>query len=373
MDCQKFAALLDDYACLSDEQLAELEEHAMDCELCRAELEFLKSVIGTAASLPTIEPPADLLSRINDEIDKQNAHIGVRTFDRIARNIRANTRRYATAAACLLVGVIVGLNSGMITDRLDGKNDDGVISEHIDYAEKTQAPEAVQPSAESVPAAESEPETEADTQKTESVAEPEIKETQTAVSYAAPQQNKEDSAVTGYTAESDETEKPVWSAPVKTSAPSKATEQPTVSYKPETAEKPTEENENKYVMSAEYHMPDEYAYSGENDVPEEEITEHPGVESYSLATEQAEYSYADNGTDTRSVKSNPDQLIIDVSAVDQVVSIMNELGVENSGVAYIASYDTFYALLERLDSAGISYSYTQNSFGDNVSFKIILI
>ena len=52
---------------------------------------------------------------------------------------------------------------------------------------------------------------------------------------------------------------------------------------------------------------------------------------------------------------------------------MNELGVENSGVAYVASADTFYALLDRLEAAGIEYSYTQNDSGDNISFKIILI
>lgn len=370
MDCQKFAAMLDRYADLNEDQIKELEEHAMDCEQCRKELEFFRSIISAAADLPTIEPPADLLSRINDELDKQNAHIGVRTFDRIARNVRINIRRYATAAACLLVGVIVGLNSGMIIDSLDGRDSGGVIREQVSKTNGT-------PESETPATAEAEAAVSATLAPQSPTAVPAERATEhkTQAAVSTPESGA-DVAAPVKTSKPVSEDKPAWIAPAET--PAVSTTAPVITAAPVSSEpakesEPKTDESNKYVMSTEYHMPDEYAYNGEKDVPEEEITEQPGVESYSLATEETEYSYANEAAESRSVKSNPGQLIIDVSSVDRVVSIMNELGVENSGVAYVASADIFYALLDRLDAAGIEYSYVLNDSGDNISFKIILI
>lgn len=370
MDCQKFAAMLDRYADLSEDQIKELEEHTMDCEQCRTELEFFRSIISAAADLPTIEPPAELLSRINDELDKQNTHIGVRAFDRIARNVRINIRRYATAAACLLVGVIVGLNSGMIIDSLEGRDSGGVIREQVSKTNGT-------PESETPATAEAEAAVSATLAPQSPTAVPAERATEhkTQAAVSTPESGA-DVAAPVKTSKPVSEDKPAWIAPAET--PAVSTTAPVITAAPVSSEpakdaEPKTDESNKYVMSTEYHMPDEYAYNGEKDVPEEEITEQPGVESYSLATEETEYSYANEAAESRSVKSNPGQLIIDVSSVDRVVSIMNELGVANSGVAYVASADTFYALLDRLDAAGIEYSYVLNDSGDNISFKIILI
>lgn len=378
MDCQKFSAMLDSYANLDDEQIKELEEHAMNCKKCRLELEFFRSIISTAADLPTIEPPADLLSRINDELDKQNSHIGVRTIDRITRNVRVNIRRYATAAACLLVGVIVGLNSGMIIDSLEGKDSGGVIREQVDRTSGTSESEIAPSEENTVSVTEAVPKMPLATSVPLSPTNMPVKkesENKTSVSDMMPKSSG-DVFTPVQTSKPGSEEKPVWTAPAETSVVSTAapvTTEPPVISEPVKEPEPKADESNKYVMSSEYHMPDEYSYNGEKDVTEEEVTEQPGVESYSLATEEAEYSYVDESTASRSANINPGQLIIDVSSVDRVVSIMNELGVENSGVAYVASADTFYALLDRLEAAGIEYSYTQNDSGDNISFKIILI
>ena len=378
MDCQKFSAMLDSYANLDDEQIKELEEHAMNCKKCRLELEFFRSIISTAADLPTIEPPADLLSRINDELDKQNSHIGVRTIDRITRNVRVNIRRYATAAACLLVGVIVGLNSGMIIDSLEGKDSGGVIREQVDRTSGTSESEIAPSEENTVSVTEAVPKMPLATSVPLSPTNMPVKkesENKTSVSDMMPKSSG-DVFTPVQTSKPGSEEKPVWTAPAETSVVSTAapvTTEPPVISEPVKEPEPKADESNKYVMSSEYHMPDEYSYNGEKDVTEEEVTEQPGVESYSLATEEAEYSYVDESTASRSANINPGQLIIDVSSVDRVVSIMNELGVENSGVAYVASADIFYALLDRLEAAGIEYSYTQNDSGDNISFKIILI
>lgn len=378
MDCQKFSAMLDSYANLDDEQIKELEEHAMNCKKCRLELEFFRSIISTAADLPTIEPPADLLSRINDELDKQNSHIGVRTIDRITRNVRVNIRRYATAAACLLVGVIVGLNSGMIIDSLEGKDSGGVIREQVDRTSGTSESEIAPSEENTVSVTEAVPKMPLATSVPLSPTDMPVNkesENKTSVSDMTPKSSG-DVFTPVQTSKPGSEEKPVWTAPAETSVVSTAapvTTEPPVISEPVKEPEPKADESNKYVMSSEYHMPDEYSYNGEKDVTEEEVTEQPGVESYSLATEEAEYSYVDESTASRSANINPGQLIIDVSSVDRVVSIMNELGVKNSGVAYIASADTFYALLDRLEAAGIEYSYTQNDSGDNISFKIILI
>lgn len=384
MDCKKFAAMLDSYADLSDEQLRELEEHAMNCEQCREELDFYRSIMNTAASLPTIEPPEDLLSRINDEIDKQNTHVRNRVFNSIVLNIRTNIRHYATAAACLLVGVVVGLNGRMISDLLSGNDSDGVIREKVSKVEETSAPDGYVPESEAVPEVSAAPShqeqsntvPETDHEKTtaepnQNVSQP-MRKVERSNSSSAPLISQQ--PVASVSSE--------WSAPVVTVRPAQSTETETAA--PVSSQEVNSESEgagdynnaDKYVITQEYHMPDEYAHSGETQEPGNEATEQPGVESYSIAglDEQSEYGYADETrAASASVRVVPDQLIIESGSVDEVVSIMNALSIENTGVAYVASTSTFYTLLEKLDAAGINYSYAQNSESDKVSFKIILI
>lgn len=386
MDCQKFAAMLDSYADLSDEQVKELEEHAMNCEQCRAELDFYRSVMNTAASLPMIEPPEDLLSRINDEIDKQNTHVRNRVFNSIVLNIRTNIRHYATAAACLLVGVVVGLNGRMISDLLSGKDSDGVISEKVSKVEETSAPDGYVPEAEAVP--EENPVSSAQPSENTAAATENDKEKTTSASKQSGSQSVKkaeranSSAVPSWSQQPASSASSEWSAPVvtvrPTQQPAAATEAavPSQEAKPESAGSKDYNNTDKYVMTQEYHMPDEYAYAGETQEPGDEVTEQPGVESYSIAgaDTQSEYSYNDEAEPApAAARVVPDQLIIEAGSVDEVVSIMNALSIENTGVAYVASTGTFYTLLEKLEAAGINYSYAQNSESDKVSFKIILI
>ena len=71
MDCKQFREYLDNYASLTAGERAQMTEHAKECEGCRAELEFMTSVIETVNSLPRITPPADFMDKLNARISAE--------------------------------------------------------------------------------------------------------------------------------------------------------------------------------------------------------------------------------------------------------------------------------------------------------------
>ncbi|MBR0366088.1 MAG: hypothetical protein IJH94_04730, partial [Clostridia bacterium] len=134
MDHIEFGRMLDNYENLSEGDKQLMEAHAKTCESCRKELDFYRSVMQTVTALPVIEPPSDLLDKVNSRIDSMPKST-VR-FDRAVNNFRIYRVQYAAAAACLAVGLIVGLNSGVIRDKLDPAAPDGVISETTKVSDK---------------------------------------------------------------------------------------------------------------------------------------------------------------------------------------------------------------------------------------------
>ena len=118
--------MLDNYAGLTDAELSELEKHAAECEACRGELGFFKSIMNTASVIPVPEPPLDLIDKVNSRIDRIPA--ATRRLDSLKNNARAHIRPIMTVAACLAVGIVVGLNQQAIRDRLTDNSTDGVIS-----------------------------------------------------------------------------------------------------------------------------------------------------------------------------------------------------------------------------------------------------
>ena len=57
MNCDKFNECLDNYENLSDETKQKMDKHALECANCKSELEFMRSIISTAKSLPDINVP----------------------------------------------------------------------------------------------------------------------------------------------------------------------------------------------------------------------------------------------------------------------------------------------------------------------------
>ena len=54
MNCDKFNECLDNYENLSDETKQKMDKHALECANCKSELEFMRSIISTAKSLPDV-------------------------------------------------------------------------------------------------------------------------------------------------------------------------------------------------------------------------------------------------------------------------------------------------------------------------------
>lgn len=126
MNCEKFADMLDNYACLSDEELRELEAHSKECESCASELDFMRSILAAAKELPPIEPPSDFLDSLNSRLDAELAKEN--PVQRFMRRSRPYVSRYGAAAACVALVAVVGINAGTLLTRMNN-NGDGVISE----------------------------------------------------------------------------------------------------------------------------------------------------------------------------------------------------------------------------------------------------
>lgn len=125
MDCKSFNEHLDNYEFLSRETKDEMSHHADKCEKCRAELDFMFSVMSTVKSLPKIEPPIDFMDKLNLRIDKEEK-IKYGVASKAMRNLRRNWKQYTALAACFaLVAVITSNGRYLIRNAAD--DDSGVI------------------------------------------------------------------------------------------------------------------------------------------------------------------------------------------------------------------------------------------------------
>ncbi len=125
MDCKQFREYLDNYASLTAGERAQMTEHAKECEGCRAELEFMTSVIETVNSLPRITPPADFMDKLNARISAEERR-NSRVSQRILKNLKTYRRQYAAAAACFALLAVIAVNGRMLTDNMN-KSDDGIV------------------------------------------------------------------------------------------------------------------------------------------------------------------------------------------------------------------------------------------------------
>ena len=88
MNCDKFNECLDNYENLSDETKQKMDKHALECANCKSELEFMRSIISTAKSLPDINVPVDFMEKLNVRIDEEE-----KKKARITRRVMRNVRR----------------------------------------------------------------------------------------------------------------------------------------------------------------------------------------------------------------------------------------------------------------------------------------
>ena len=329
MVCKDFFDLLDNYESLNENQHNELELHAQSCENCRNELEFFKSIILTSASIPCPPPPKTLISDINERLDNEPVLSG---FAKFKNTIRDNSKSLATVAACLVLGLTVGLNSGYIKDSLQGDNSDGVINETTHNNSGEVKPENTE-------------ETVISENKSNKAGNNGTKE-----SAKKQKENSEKKAEVG-----SATVKPTKTATQEPKAETKATAKPV---------KPTA----KPVVGT------QTTQSPENTPVTEPIKELPTVDDYLLADGEAQVAYqSENVKKRRTVESTmSDYLIVECDDSNAIESTLNEIGVKNGEGYYMTSRENFYELMDRLNTQGVKYSCDLNySSGERIAFKLI--
>ncbi len=299
MVCSEFLEMLDNYELLTDSQRMELEKHICECESCKNEYAMFMSIVKATSSIPMPKAPKSLIDDVNARIDSEKPTV---------IGFKPNLRILSTVAACLAIGLAVGINNGYIRKNIEPKNTDGVISEVVETA--TEPPEVIE-------TAEPEPEiTSVETK--EDVAEPIVT------------QAVEENTV-------KPTNTPATSTPTATQ---KATSTPTPTTEPIQTQSPTA---TPYV--------NEYEVE-EGDIPEE-YAHRQRFSSSNIRTQFSDYLYVDSE---------------DMGAV---ISAMSELGFEVSGGYYMGTRSDFYELMNMLSERGISYECTlKYNTGDNVAFNL---
>lgn len=133
MDCENFEKNLDSFEDLTDDEIAEMNIHASECERCAKEMDFMRSVRETLKSLPEIEVPADFMASLNARLDAEERRIGL--VSRVALGARRNWKQYTAAAACLALVAVITANGKLLTDRMSG--DGGEVINDIPVTDNT--------------------------------------------------------------------------------------------------------------------------------------------------------------------------------------------------------------------------------------------
>lgn len=305
MICSEFFELLDNYELISDEKRLEMEQHAQECESCRKELEFFHDVLKISASIPSPSAPNSLIDEVNKRLDTE--HISAIKF-------RPDFRVLSTVAACLTIGLAVGINNGFIKDNISPADVDGIINEAVVSTES--------------------PISESDHDEVIDNAEGKIVK---AKDYTS--QNL-------ITSVAQSTQQPTTAPVVSTTAPTKA---PVNSTSAPSTPQPTEQTPAP--------TPDAQA----------------SVEKYEISETDTslEFGYYSAGTKGRVAKPDSDYLFVQSDDMGTVVSTISEIGIKTVNGYYMTSLEEFYELINILDDKGVGYECDlQNTMSDNIAFKL---
>lgn len=332
MICSEFAELLDRYELLTDAERCELEKHASECEKCKSELEFFKSITSISTLIPLPKAPDTLIDEVNARLDAKP----------IIR-FRPNVRILSTIAACLVLGISVGVNNGFIKKNIDGDSSDGVITE---TTLTTEVPtDVVTPVVEQ----------KADTDTTNKKAE------------AAQKAQKEDRAVS----EKETAAPEIKAEPKPTKVPDKT---PKPTSKPNTAYVPTQADTKNSALSTNATEKPQSTQKPEQTAAPAETTENThNVDEYAVSNqrEATVYGYYDTIPSKRSTSVMSDYLYVESEDMGTVVSTMSEMGIKNAEGYYMSSREDFYTLIDTLNDKGVGLDCDlKYNSGDNVSFRL---
>lgn len=299
MHCSEFMELLDNYEMLSENQISELEKHCAECESCRNEYEFFKSIISVSSSIPVPKTPQTLIADVNSKLDSERTQIF---------SFKPNFRILSTVAACLAIGLAVGINNVYIKKNIEPSDGDGVISESVVSATQTPV---------------------------------EDKTDNEAVTAPVPTEKETAEIKAGVS-----TEKPVNKAVKST---------PAVTKKPESTSVSVINNE------VETQAPQE--------TPENTPGVNDYTVQSSEASE--EHAYRRRFSTSRTSHQFSDYLYVKSEDMGAVVSTMSELGFVVADGYYMGSREDLHTLIDILNERGIAYEcMLKYNTGENIAFNL---
>ncbi len=301
MLCSEFRELLDRYESIDELDRECMDAHCDFCDECKSEMEFFKSITNISASIPCPAPPKTLIAEVNAKLDKMAvAPVGGKTKS-------WSIKQYATLAACLAVGIAVGINGGYIKDRLTDNADDGVITETISAVDTVPETETAD-----VEVGDNKPATSSEEQE--------------------PIKNSEKKDI------APEATEVVATKPAVTPDANKPQNTP----EEQVATEPTEPETTPSV--------NDYAVVGEG----------RAVAYYSVGSPNS----ASKGAIT-------DYILISDKDITTVFGIMSEMGVASNDGYYMTTRTNFYHMLDEFDAKGIEYDYQLiYSEGEKIVFKL---
>lgn len=302
MLCSEFRELLDRYESIDELDRECMDAHCDFCDDCRSEMEFFKAITNISASIPCPAPPKTLIAEVNAKLDTMAvAPVGGKTKS-------WSIKQYATLAACLAVGIAVGINGGYIKDRLSDNSGDGVITQTV-ISTETEDNTEIKPA--DVTVGDDKPASSAEKHKVEKNSDTEIETS--APSTQKPQNNE-----------------------VKPIVTPSVTPEATVAPTPE-APAPT-----------------------------------PSVNDYAVVGEGQAVAYYSVGSRNSASKAGiADYILVKDVDMAAVFGIMSELGVSSSDGYYMTTRTVFYQMLEKFDTEGIECDYQLiYNTGENIAFKL---
>lgn len=101
-NCEDILDKTDDYldGNLSDFECADFENHLKNCENCKKSVDFARELNNVMHSMPSIEPPKDLLENLHKEIGKSKKISFYKKW-----------QPYSALAACIMLAVVIKSNA----------------------------------------------------------------------------------------------------------------------------------------------------------------------------------------------------------------------------------------------------------------------
>ena len=377
MKCDEFQSLLDNYESLSDEEKLNMTLHTAECAECRADLDFMLSIINVTKNLPPVKASDNFISELNKKIDieemKQKHKIT------LIRRAVTDWKRYGAVAACLLLAVVVGFNSNSLISDMS-HSDNGIIIEEVVTSTSTpvSTPEIIVPQVTMYPVENVTPET----QKTEikankTVTKPSIKP-EAQKNTPKPQITSKPEVNVNVAVQTQKPEVKPTDIPVQTPS---ATEATVV-----VSDQIVEATEAPYTLHREgYRVSEDPAVQ----VASVEVeSENNIAREYSVAGTKEQlalgvYTPLDRNGNPTDYDVNTGGVIADSPTVDSIlVSSEDEAVVRdlisryitgNYGMYYMSTEDKLNRFFEELDKAGISYEKFLHSSTNKISFKLVIV